>query len=144
MIEPVCVDGPELAAADLYALLRLRAAVFVIEQHCVYLDPDGRDLDPGTRHCWLPGDAGPLAALRLVDDGAAVRITRVVTAPAARRGGLGALLLRHALGEIGPARAAVMDAQSHLAAWYGQFGFVADGAPFVEDGIPHTPLRRDP
>jgi len=144
VIEPVCADGPELAAADLYALLRLRAAVFVIEQRCVYLDPDGRDLEPGTRHCWLPGDDGPLAALRLVGERDAVRITRVVTAPTARRRGLGALLLRHALAEIGPDRAAVMDAQSHLASWYGRFGFVADGVAFVEDGIPHTPLRREP
>lgn len=144
MIEPVCAAGPDLMAADLYGLLRLRAQVFVVEQACVYLDPDGRDLDLRTRHCWIPGAGGPSAALRLLDEGAVVRITRVVTAPLARSQGLGAVLLRHALtDEIGAGQPAVMDAQSHLAGWYGRFGFVVDGDEFVEDGIPHTPLRRD-
>ena len=31
----------ELDVDTLYALLKLRAEVFVIEQNCVYLDPDG-------------------------------------------------------------------------------------------------------
>ena len=41
--------GPTISAADLYAALRLRAEVFVVEQDCVYLDPDGRDLEPAPR-----------------------------------------------------------------------------------------------
>jgi ElaA protein len=36
----------------------------------------------------------------------------------------------------------VLDAQSYLTEWYGRFGFVVDGPAFVEDGIPHTPMRR--
>jgi ElaA protein len=36
----------------------------------------------------------------------------------------------------------VLDAQAHLADWYGRLGFVRDGAQFVEDGIPHVPMRR--
>ena len=39
-------------------------------------------------------------------------------------------------------RALVLDAQSHLADWYGRFGFTPDGDEFVEDGIPHVPMRR--
>lgn len=138
----VCVAGSALTAGELYDLLRLRAAVFVVEQDCPYLDPDGRDLDATTRHCWVPGDDGPLAALRLLDQGDVVRVGRVVTAPAARGRGLAARLLRHALVEVGPDRPTVMDAQSHLVAWYGRFGYEPDGPQFVEDGIPHTPLRR--
>jgi hypothetical protein len=37
-----------LDARTLYGILALRAAVFVVEQDCVYLDPDGRDLEPGS------------------------------------------------------------------------------------------------
>jgi hypothetical protein len=33
----------ELDTRELYALLRLRAEVFVVEQICPYLDPDGFD-----------------------------------------------------------------------------------------------------
>ena len=46
---------PRSAAADLYAALWLRAEVFVVEQDCAYLDPDGRDLEPATTHLWLDG-----------------------------------------------------------------------------------------
>ena len=38
----------ELDAATLYRIVALRSAVFVVEQDCVYLDPDGRDLEPST------------------------------------------------------------------------------------------------
>ncbi len=37
----------------------------------------------------------------------------------------------------------VLDAQSHLADWYEERGFVAAGPEFIEDGIPHVPMRRD-
>ncbi len=38
-------------------------------------------------------------------------------------------------------RPVVLDAQSHLVSVYARHGFVADGPEFVEDGIPHTPMR---
>ena len=47
--------------------------------------------------------------------------------------------------EEGVGRPVVLDAQSHLIDWYAGFGFVVDGAEYVdEDGIPHTPMRRIP
>jgi ElaA protein len=33
----------ELDSTELYEILKLRAEVFVIEQDCNYLDPDGQD-----------------------------------------------------------------------------------------------------
>jgi len=38
----------------------------------------------------------------------------------------------------------VLDAQSILQGWYERFGFVRSGDEFVEDGIPHVPMRRWP
>lgn len=131
-----------LDAATLYAILRLRAAVFVVEQACVYLDPDGRDLEATTIHCWVPGDDGGVDAyLRiLAQPGGSQRIGRVVTAPSARGRGLAAGLIRHALTlTAGPV---VLHAQSHLRDWYAGFGFVPDGAEFVEDDILHLPMRH--
>ncbi|MEO7555632.1 MAG: hypothetical protein ABIV94_03385, partial [Acidimicrobiales bacterium] len=43
----------DLDAATLYAILRLRSEVFVVEQACAYLDADGRDLEPGCRQVWI-------------------------------------------------------------------------------------------
>jgi ElaA protein len=48
----------ELDAVTLYAILRLRCDVFVVEQHCAYSDVDGRDPEPGTRHLWLTATDG--------------------------------------------------------------------------------------
>ena len=41
-----------------------------------------------------------------------------------------------------PDRPVVMDAQSALRAWYERFGFEVTGSEFLDDGIPHLPMRR--
>jgi len=131
-----------LDAATLYALLRLRVDVFVVEQRCPYPELDGRDLEPGTRHLWLADDAGvPVAYLRVLDDGDRARIGRVCVAPTARGRGHAQRLVRAALDLIG-ARSCELHAQSHLTGFYARFGFVASGPEYVEDGIPHVPMAR--
>ena len=130
----------DLTVDELYAILRLRSEVFVVEQSCVYLDPDGRDAEPETHHWWTERNGAPVAYLRLLDDGAARRIGRVVTHAAARECGMAAQLLQTVLGNTsGPW---VLDSQSHLTEWYERFGFVVAGDEFIEDGIPHVPMYR--
>ena len=93
----------ELTLAELYAILRLRSEVFVVEQDCVFLDMDGKDLRGQTEHvmAWENGEL--LAYCRLLEpalnDGQAV-IGRVITAPAARGTGLGHELMRRAKDEV--------------------------------------------
>ena len=36
-----------------------------------------------------------------------------------------------------------ISAQARLEAWYAGLGFVRCGDDFVEDGIPHTPMRLE-
>ena len=131
----------DLDAATAYRLWALRSEVFVVEQDCPYLDLDGRDLEPLTRHLWIEQDGRPVATLRLLDDGEVLRIGRVATVVPARGRGLAARLVRAALGLAGE-RTVVLDAQSHLVDWYAAFGFAPSGRGFVEDGIPHTPMLR--
>lgn len=132
----------ELDVATLYELLRLRVDVFVVEQSCAYPELDGRDTEPGTRHIWTADEAGPTAYLRLLDDGdGARRIGRVCTRADARGAGLAAQLMRSGV-DAAAGAPVMLAAQSHLAGWYARFGFVADGADFVEDGIPHRTMRR--
>lgn len=131
----------DLDTTTLYALLKLRVDVFVVEQKCPYPEIDGRDTEPGTRHVWLARGDEMLAYLRILDDGGTERIGRVVTAGSARKGGYGSRLLAHALTVIGN-RPAVLDAQAHLTAFYGRFGFVATGPEYLEDDIPHVPMKR--
>lgn len=138
------VHDAHLASIDpvvLYGILALRAEVFVVEQACVYLDPDGVDLEPGCRQLWVAegDDVVATCRVRRGDDGA-TWIGRVVTAPAARGRGLAGALLAHALATTdGPW---ALGAQAHLAGWYGDFGFSVDGDEYVEDGIPHVRMRR--
>jgi ElaA protein len=133
----------ELDAHTAYRLWALRSQVFVVEQDCPYLDLDGRDTEPSARHLWVEVDEVPVSTLRVLEDGPALRVGRVATAGSARGRGLAARLVRAAL-ELAGERDVVLDAQSHLADWYAGFGFVPDGRGFVEDGIPHTPMRRRP
>jgi ElaA protein len=136
------VPGDELTAAELYALLKLRVDVFVVEQRCPYPELDGRDLLPGTVHFWVQPDDEPLAYLRvLTEPGGGARIGRVCTLHKARGAGLGSALMAAALAEIGDAPA-VLDAQVYAQGMYAKFGFRPVGEEFLEDGIPHITMRR--
>ncbi|WP_422738979.1 GNAT family N-acetyltransferase [Micromonospora sp. WMMD729] len=133
----------DLDARTLHDLLKLRIDVFVVEQNCPYPELDGRDVEPGTRHVWLTDGDAPLAYLRiLADPDGVARIGRVVVAPAARGGGHAGRLMAAALDLVGD-RPSVLEAQSHLVAFYARHGFTVSGPEYVEDGIPHTPMRRD-
>lgn len=147
----VSVPFSALSALDVYAVARLRQQVFVVEQECPYPDLDGRDLEDGTRHVLLLDDSagsgpssgpgsGLLGYARVLDDGDVWRIGRVLLDPSARGRGLADVVMRTALSTC-PGRDVVLDAQSPLARWYATFGFVGDGPEFVEDGIPHLPMR---
>ncbi len=131
----------DLDPLTLYRLLELRVAVFVVEQACAYPELDGRDTEPATRHLWVESDGLPDAYLRILQepDGTA-RIGRVATAPERRGAGLATALVRRAL-ELTAPDTVVLSAQSHLAGWYAQLGFVVDGPEFLDDGIPHVPMR---
>ena len=150
LVDPSTPESPvrvatfeELDAHTAYRLWALRSQVFVVEQDCPYLDLDGRDSEPSARHLWVEADGVPVSTLRVLEDGTAVRVGRVATAESARGRGLAARLVRAAL-DLAGERDVVLDTQSHLADWYAGFGFVPDGRGFVEDGIPHTPMRRRP
>ncbi|TNH31803.1 GNAT family N-acetyltransferase [Micromonospora orduensis] len=133
----------DLTARTFHDLLKLRIDVFVVEQNCPYPELDGRDVEPGTRHLWLTDGDAPLAYLRILADPAGTaRIGRVVAAPAARGGGHAGRLMTAALEVVGN-RPCVLEAQSHLVAFYARHGFAVSGPEYVEDGIPHTPMRRD-
>jgi len=133
----------ELSPSVLYGILKLRSDVFVVEQECVYPDVDGRDLEPDALHLWSEADGAVVAYLRVLNgppDGAS-RIGRVVTAPSARSQGLAAALVHKALAAtMGPV---VLDAQSYLVEWYRGLGFQVIGDEYLDDGIPHVPMRLE-
>ena len=140
----ITVDALPFAALDAttsYAVWRLRQDVFVVEQECPYPDLDGRDAEPGTRHVVLHEDDAVVGYARVLDDGAQWRIGRVALARSARGRGLADVVMETAL-QVCPDRDVVLDAQVPLVGWYERLGFAVAGAEFLEDGIPHVPMRR--
>ena len=131
----------EFDAATLYAILRLRVDVFVVEQKAAYPEIDGRDTEPDTVHLWLEEGGAPVAYLRVLRDGGEARIGRVCTAPAHRGAGLAARLMQAALDTLEPGTPCVLDAQTQAMGLYERFGFRISGDPYLEDGIEHVPMR---
>src|ERR687894_2575070 len=127
----------DLSTAMIYALLRLRVEVFVVEQRCPYQDLDGHDLDRSTRHYWLaPYGAieDAQATLRLLEPTEGqFRIGRVCAVLPARAQGGVRRLLEAALAEAGDAPC-LLDAQTDSIELYTEFGFVVYGEEFMEDG----------
>ncbi len=130
----------DLDATTAYQIWRLRQQVFVVEQECAYPDLDGRDTEPGTRHVLRIEDGELLGYARVLDDGSVWRIGRVLLAPSGRGRGLADELVDAAL-TVCVGRDVVLDAQTPLADWYAGFGFEVAGPEFIEDGIPHLPMK---
>jgi ElaA protein len=137
----------ELTPLEVYGLLRLRVDVFVVEQECPYPELDGRDVEAATVHLWFEADGphGPevAATIRLLDDGGSRVIGRVATAAGFRGQGLAGRLIEEGIALCGTLPI-TLGAQAHLEAWYERFGFRRSGPGYVEDGIPHVPMRREP
>jgi ElaA protein len=139
----LCRSHRDLSAGELYACLRLRSDVFVVEQRCIYPDVDGQDLDGETRHLMAWRDSELVAYLRVLEPApnkGRVVIGRVVTAAAARGTGLGHALVERGLAEcrrLWPGTDVYLSAQAHLQEFYERHGFIAVGGPYDEDGIPH-------
>ncbi|AYG00439.1 GNAT family N-acetyltransferase [Lactococcus allomyrinae] len=131
----------ELSTTELYQLLSLRTAVFVVEQNCPYQELDGKD--QVAKHLWLENEAGEILALcRLLPEGvsfAEASIGRVLVHPDFRHQHLGRQLLTEVLDylqKVGKS-AVKIEAQYYLKDFYASLGFVADSEPFYEDGIKH-------
>jgi ElaA protein len=133
----------DLTGGEVYGLCRLRIDVFVVEQECPYPELDGRDLEPATEHLWFEVAGEPVATLRVLDDGSERAIGRVATAVGWRGHRLAARLMEEALATYGDGPLH-LGAQAYLEHWYERFGFRRSGEGYVEDGIPHVPMRRAP
>ena len=86
----------ELTTEELFEIYKLRSAVFVVEQQCVYQDID--NLDKAALHLWLEEDGNILSYLRILPPGAVFEeaaIGRVIAVK--RRCGLGTRILKEGI-----------------------------------------------
>lgn len=137
----------QLNVFELQAIYKLRQEVFVVEQHCVYLDADGKD--QFADHIFGVHDDGRVMAYcRVLQPGiicSEVSIGRVVTHPDVRHTGFGKLLMDKAFkcvddryGKV-PVR---IEAQLYLKEFYASLGFEPVGEVYLLDGIDHIEMVR--
>ena len=135
----------ELTAAEVYAIMKARQDVFMIEQNCPYPDMDG--IDPISRHLFTLNDKGECTScLRLFvkpDEPHTVQIGRVITTE--RGTGLGGRILHEGVrqaSEYEGAEELYLEAQTYAIGFYAKEGFKVCSEEFLEDGIPHVKMRR--
>ncbi len=150
----------DLSKSELYAILKLRQEVFVVEQKCAYLDCD--DLDKNAYH--LTGRSTDItnhpvangmisqhdivAYMRIISPGIKTEhpsFGRLLTHKNVRKKGVGRQLLREAISitnRIYPGSRIQISAQFYLESFYQKFGFVTVSDPYDEDGIPHIEMIR--
>ena len=132
----------ELTPEELYALLRLRVSVFVVEQNCPYMELDNNDQK--ALHVWLEQDGAVKAYLRVLDRGVEseyISIGRVVAAE--RRKGFGSLVLAEGIRvarEYFNADRLYLEAQTYAKGLYEKQGFQPASEEFLLDGIPHIKM----
>lgn len=137
-----------LSTEELYRIVQLRQQVFVVEQHCVYLDADG--YDRAALHLFAVQQGCVVAYCRVLPPGLKYQeasIGRVCTALEKRGSGLGRELMHKALTLVGESYASDsvrvdirISAQLYLQSFYSSLGFTAVSAPYDEDGIPHIEM----
>lgn len=141
----------ELSQYDLLEILKVRQAVFVVEQKCPYQDVD--DLDSEAWHLigWHDSNAEETLAayLRVVPPGKKYpepSLGRVLTASSSRGIGLGRALLDEGIARTAlayPGQGIRISAQQYLEPFYSEVGFKTVSDVYDEDGIPHVEMLRD-
>jgi ElaA protein len=136
----------ELTTAELYAILQLRSEVFIVEQNCVYLDPDGKDQEAW--HLTGMEDGKMIAYTRILAPGVSYpdpAIGRVATSISKRGSGLGRELMERSIEDcerLFGKKSITLSAQVYLKKLYESLGFVGIGDEYLDDGIPHIKMTR--
>ena len=137
----------ELSVNELYAILRLRSEVFVVEQNCVFLDMDNNDQIAYHTMGWIGEDL--VATTRLFDVDQSYQgyqsIGRVVGSPKYRSIGAGKALMQYSIVEcerLFGKHPIKIGAQLYLKKFYGELGWEQAGEMYYEDDIEHIPMIR--
>lgn len=140
----ICKKFNALDADELYAILKLRSEVFVVEQNCIFPDMDNKD--QVCHHLMSWKDDELVAYCRIVPAGISYvesSIGRIVISRSARGGGMGRSLVQKGIEMLyllHGKRVIRIGAQYYLKKFYESFGFQQTGALYLEDGIEHIEM----
>lgn len=125
------------------AVLALRREVFVVEQN-VPPELEYDEFDAMATHLVALRDEAVIGTLRLLADGAEMKVGRVAVRADLRKTGIGTRLMQH-VAQMAAARGAreiVLHAQTSVIGFYRRLGYREESEAFEEAGIPHLSMRR--
>ena len=132
----------DLSNDELYAILKARVDIFVVEQNCPYEEID--DMDQEALHLYLKDNDRIKAYLRIIDCDDHAKIGRVIATD--RRKGLGTEIMNEAIRvckqDLNKDRIA-LEAQTYVQEFYEKLGFRQVSEPFYLDGIEHIKMIRE-
>lgn len=133
-----------LTKDELYDLLHIRSAVFIVEQNCIYQDMDYTDQH--STHLWLTRNDRIVATCRICPAGTKMQelsIGRVITTE--RGKGYGLAIMRaaiyHAVSSYPSLSCIDIEAQADKQQFYEKLGFDPMSTPFMMEGLPHLHMR---
>lgn len=133
-----------LSGLEVYKMVMLREAIFVVEQDCPYQDSDGQDVECDLMLVWE--DERLVGTLRLVPAGVRyekLSIGRVVVDEAYRGKGVAYEMMQQALAYIkqthGPVEV-VLSGQVAIKSLYERCDFKIISGIYQEDGIDHVKM----
>ncbi|TVZ52631.1 GNAT family N-acetyltransferase [Dokdonia sp. Hel_I_53] len=135
-----------LSIKELYALLQLRAEVFIVEQDCVYQDIDYKDQD--AIHILGYKDDELVAYTRIFKSGLyfdKASIGRVLVKQKERNHAYGYDLMEASIQciyDFYEEQPIKISAQTYLKKFYNNLGFYEVGKEYLEDGIPHIGMIK--
>jgi ElaA protein len=136
----------ELTPQELYAIIRLRNEVFVVEQNCVFQDAD--NIDQQCQHLMGMQERELVAYSRLVPPKVVydeMSIGRVVNSPKYRGKGAGKALMSQSIQtcyQLFGQQPIKIGAQLYLKKFYESFGFIQCSDVYDEDGIDHIKMLK--
>lgn len=130
-----------LTTRELYEILKVRSAVFVVEQNCPYQDLD--DIDFKSTHITIFCDKEIVAYSRVFksDDSDLWHIGRVLTTQRNKHYGLQIMRTSIEVAERLGAKTIEIEAQCYAIPFYEKVGFLVSSDEFMLDGIPHKRMR---
>ena len=133
----------ELSLEELYGILRVRSEVFVTGQKCLYVDPDGKDLD--SVQVFASIGERIIGCLRIYwKEPGVLQIGRVAVIESQRGRGIGKQMMWQAIDYITEnllEEKIYLEAQTYAIGFYEKLGFKVISDEFLDEGIPHKGME---
>ncbi|MBU3820604.1 GNAT family N-acetyltransferase [Flavobacteriaceae bacterium XHP0103] len=144
MLKIIIKPFDALTKQELYSILQLRSEVFVMEQHCIYQDVDGKDQK--AFHLMGYKNDALVAYTRIFKPGDYFKeasIGRVLVKKSFRKHRYGYAIMEASVhfikNELKQSKIKI-SAQLYLKLFYNNIGFKEEGEDYLEDDIPHIAM----